>query len=381
MGPGKCEGAGGAHCCGGAAGGGNQGEERDGRQVGPMFGYNVYFNHLEPHVPRWLHRALRRAWRALHSYPRILAYLPAGLRTRTTALLEDISVRLFLGRIRPLPTRLLGPRWRRKGKGIQLDITYSCNLKCYNCNRSCEQDPSNDGMSLGQVRQFLEESRAQRTQWRHIDLLGGEPTAHPQFMEIVKLLLEYRDQYAPQTRVVLWTNGHGERVNRILSQLPPGLEVENTAKTTKFQTTFHTFNVAPVDVKGYAGADFSNACSILTTCGLGVTPYGYYPCAIAGAIDRTFGLNLGRKELPKLDDPMTHELRTFCSLCGLFKPPTGEPLNGPVMSPTWTQAYARSREHPPQLARLPEAPALVQITPAQRPQHAPELADTAAPRA
>jgi hypothetical protein len=216
-------------------------------------------------------------------------------------------------------------------------------------------------MSLGQVRQFLEESRANRIQWRHIDLLGGEPTNHPDFMEIVNLVLEFRDRYSPKTRVVLWTNGYGERVNRILSLLPPGIEVENTAKTTKVQTGFYTFNVAPVDVPGYAGADYSNACSAVTLCGLGVTPYGYYPCAIAGAIDRTFGLNLARAEMPKPDDPMKDELRTFCALCGMFKPPTGEPLKGPVMSPTWVQAYARSHGNPPKLSRLPESHDLVQI--------------------
>ncbi len=327
-----------------------------------MFGYNVYFNHVEPHVPRWVHRSLRSIWRHLQGYRRLESYLPASLRMSVAGLRQNFSTQLFLWRIRPLPTRLLGPRWRRKGRTVQLDITYSCNLKCYNCNRSCEQDPSNDGMSVEQVHQFLEESRANRIQWRRIDVLGGEPTAHPQFMEIIKLLLEYRDQFAPQTRILLWTNGLGDHVNRMLSLLPPGIEVENTAKTTKVQASFQTFNVAPVDLKEYDGAEFSNACPVLTTCGLGVTPYGYYPCAVAGAIDRTFGLNLGRKELPKLTDPMTEELRAFCSRCGLFKPPTGEQLSGPVMSPTWEQAYARSRGNAPKLARLPESSELVQIS-------------------
>ncbi|MFZ0964635.1 MAG: radical SAM protein [Terriglobia bacterium] len=338
-----------------------------------MSGYNVYFNYVEPHVPRWLHRLLRGIWRRLDHGRHFASYLPAGLRRRAAGALESLRTRLFLWRIRPLPTRWLGPRWRRKGDLAQLDITYSCNLKCYNCNRSCEQDPSNDGMSLGQVRQFLEESRANRIQWRNIDLLGGEPTNHPQFLEIVNLLLEYRDKYFPRTRIVVWTNGYGERVNRMLSLLPPGIEVENTAKSTKVQSAFHTFNVAPVDVPGYAGADFSNACSVVTTCGAGVTPYGYYPCAVAGAIDRTFGLNLARKEMPKPGDPMTKELRAFCALCGLFKPPTGEQLNGPVMSPTWVQAYARSRQDPPKLSRLPEAAELVQIGPGNGQPHSSEL--------
>jgi hypothetical protein len=276
--------------------------------------------------------------------------------------LGSLTTRLFLWRIKAFPTRWLGPRWRRKGNIAEIDITYSCNLKCFNCNRSCEQDPSNDGMSVGQVRQFLEEGRANHVQWRHLRILGGEPTSHPQFLEILNLLLEYRDRYFPQTRLILVTNGHGERVNRMLSLVPPGIEVANTAKTTKVQTAFNTFNVAPIDIKEYAGADFSNACPVVSVCGMGVTPYGYYPCAQAGAIDRTFGLNLGRKELPKPGDPMKDELRAFCALCGQFKPPTTEQLDGPVMSPTWAQAYAASHKNPPKLSRLPESHDLVQIS-------------------
>jgi hypothetical protein len=312
-------------------------------------------------VPRWVHGALRRIWRGLHDDRPVESNVSAVLRGRAGDTFGRVSTRLFLWRVKRLPTRLLGPRWRRKGNIAEIDITYSCNLKCYNCNRSCEQDPSNDGMSVGQVRQFLEESRENQIQWRHIRLLGGEPTSHPQFMEILNLVMEYRDKYSPQTRLILVTNGHGDRVNRILSLVPPSVEVENSAKTTKVQTTFSTFNVAPTDVKEYAGADFSNACSAVAVCGMGVTPYGYYPCAVAGAIDRTFGLNLGRKELPKPGDPMTNELRTFCAICGQFKPPTGEQLNGPVMSPTWVQAYARSHQNPPKLSRLRESHDLVQI--------------------
>ena len=327
-----------------------------------MFGYNIYFNLVEPHMPRWLHRSLRAIWRGLRGPLPVEANASEVLQNRAGDVYGHVGSRLFMWRIKALPTRLLGPRWRRRGNIAEIDITYSCNLKCYNCNRSCEQDPSNDGMSVAQVRQFLEEGRANQIQWRHLRILGGEPTSHPQFMEIVKLVLEYRDLYFPKTRVVLVTNGHGERVNRILASLPAGIEVENTAKTTKLQKYFHTFNVAPSDIKGYAGADFSNACSAVSVCGMGVTPYGYYPCAVAGAIDRTFGLNLGRKELPKPGDPMTEELRTFCSLCGMFTPPTTDQVDGPVMSPTWVKAYARSHQNPPKLARLPEFPALVQIT-------------------
>jgi len=255
-------------------------------------------------------------------------------------------------------TAVRGPRYRRSRDEVAMDITYACDLRCYNCNRSCSQDPSDDHMSLGQIRWFLEESRRRQIRWKRIGLLGGEPTCHPQFLEVVDLVVRYRDQFSPDTQVRVVSNGHSDRAKRLLAQLPPGVLVKDTAKSSREQPSFYTFNVAPIDLPDYRAMDFSNACPVAQDCGLGVTPYGYYPCSVAGAIDRTFGFDLGRKALPADRDGMKQELRTFCALCGRFKMHVGGPhdgpLEGPVMSPTWAQAYERSRNDPPRLTRLPE---------------------------
>jgi len=324
-----------------------------------MIGYHSYFKYVEPHTPAWLHRWGELLWRHFHKHHYVEFLLPASLRSRVREASERRRTGLFLWRVKPLPTRLLGRRWPRSGNRVSMDITYSCNLRCYNCSRSCEQAPSNERMSLEQVQHFLEESRASGVRWRRISVAGGEPTNHPQVVEIMNLILDYRARYFPAARVLLNTNGYGERVNKVLSLLPPGVQVKNTAKTTRVQPRFQTFNVAPVDVDGYEGTDFSNGCYVTWLCGLGVTPSGYYPCVVAGGIDRIFGLGLGRKILPRPDDPMIEELRTFCALCGFFKPWTGEPLNGAVVSSTWAQAYARWRQNPPKLSRLAEPTALV----------------------
>lgn len=307
-----------------------------------MTAHDVYVLHIKPRMPKWIHKLAARVGKYLHS--------------------SDYYTRYFLWRIGPSPTRLLGPRWRRARELVEIDITYSCNLRCFNCNRSCEQDPSNDHMSIAQVRQFLEESRAAGNPWKRIHVLGGEPTNHPQFVEIMNLIVEYRDKYSPSTSIELTTNGYGERVSRMLSHVPPSVQINNTSKTTRVQTEFCSFNVAPIDLKEYAAADFVNGCPVTRLDGIGVTPYGYYPCSVAGAIDRSFGLNLGRRNLPKANDSMKQELRAFCALCGHFKLPTWEALTGPIMSPTWVEAYARSHQDPPTLSRLPEHGGLVQIS-------------------
>ncbi len=239
-----------------------------------------------------------------------------------------------------------------------MDITYACDLGCFNCNRSCSQDPSGDHMSIGQVRQFLEESRARQIRWKRIGLLGGEPTCHPQFLEVVDLVVQYRDEFSPETQIRVVTNGYSARTKRLLLQLPADVYVKDSAKCTREQPFFYTFNVAPVDVRDYERVDFYNACPDTQVCGIGVTPYGYYPCGVAGAIDRTFGFDLGRKVLPASDDDMKQELRTFCALCGSFKVHSGESqddsLDGTVMSRAWVEAYERARQSPVRLSRLGE---------------------------
>jgi hypothetical protein len=209
-------------------------------------------------------------------------------------------------------------------------------------------------MTVGQVRHFLEESRVSEIQWSLLEVMGGEPTTHPQFLEIVKLVLEYRDKYFPGARVRVTSNGYGEKVNRLLALLPTGVDVGNNAKTSKVQGYFDTFNVAPIDLDEYAGSDFTNGCWVTQMAGMGVTPYGYYPCAAGGGIDRVFGFNLGRKTLPQPDDDMKEELRRLCAVCGHFKVRAPGALVGPAMSKTWQKAYANLHDNPPKMPRLAE---------------------------
>jgi hypothetical protein len=259
-------------------------------------------------------------------------------------------------RIRPGVTRLLGPQYRRSRDLLEIDITYACNLRCFNCSRSCEQAPGADHLTVAQVRRFVEESVARGVRWRRIRLLGGEPAVHPQFLEIVETLRAWRARHSPRTRLEVCTNGHGARVQRVLARIPADVRVRNTEKTSPVQPDFVSFNVAPVDVPAYAGADYTNGCGIIQHCGMGLTPFGYYPCAPAGGIDRVFGLGLGRLRLPEPDDDMHDDLRRLCRLCGIFKRAQRDgPLRGPVLSPTWTRAYAAWRARPPAVARYPEA--------------------------
>ncbi len=254
-------------------------------------------------------------------------------------------------------TAVLGPQFRPATDLIEIDITFACNLRCFNCDRSCTQAPEGGRMTVEQIQRFVTESREQGRQWRRIRIMGGEPTLHPEFAGILNVLLSWRDEESPGTLLELVTNGYGDRVRRVLERVPAGIRVKNTGKEERFQPKFEPFNLAPSDDGLLRHADFSNGCWITKECGIGLNAYGYYPCAVAGGIDRVFGEDIGRKRLPSPDDPMSDLLRASCARCGHFRNghflPVRErtPVAGEPQSRAWREAYRRYRDGRPVLTR------------------------------
>ncbi|NTX08789.1 MULTISPECIES: radical SAM protein [Myxococcus] len=227
---------------------------------------------------------------------------------------------------------------------IEIDITYLCNLSCFNCNRSVRQAPEALHLPLDGVTAFVEQSLARGKRWRRIRVLGGEPTLHPAFFAIIEELRRYR-RSNPECIIEVVTNGHEEAVRSRLARLPADIWVENSAKTSDVQPTFGPFNLAPVDDPAYRHADFRNGCAIMRDCGMGLTPLGYFPCAVAGGVTRITGEGGGRTELPTDDDEMEDLIERNCRLCGRFRDGHYVPTNiRPTMleermSPSWIALY------------------------------------------
>lgn len=246
-------------------------------------------------------------------------------------------------------TSVLGPQYRRSRSLLELDITYACNLHCYNCNRSVRQAPEKLHLPVEKLRTWVDEWISRGKRWRRIRVLGGEPTVHPQFQEIMVELLRYRE-WSPQTLLEVVTNGYGPEVEARLKELPRDILVENSQKQSVVQPVFGPFNLAPADDQKFQHTDFANACAIASNCGMGLTPMGYYPCALAGGIDRITEDGLGLQTLPADEDDMLPSASNFCRLCGRFRdghyiPPQLRPaLTEEIMSPTWRELYARWRE-------------------------------------
>ncbi len=248
---------------------------------------------------------------------------------------------------RKLLARLFVSRYHVNHQRIILDITFACNLGCYNCNRSCTQAPSEDAMSVDQVRKFVRESVDAERRWSHIQLEGGEPTLHPDLNAIVSVLLQYKWKHSPMTQLILCTNGVG-RSSTISSGLHEEVEVWNSRKQGRLHERFVAFNRAPMDDPRFRKADYSRACHIPSFWGIGLNRHGYYPCSVSGGIDRVFGLDIGRKSLPDSGDPMLMECQAFCRWCGNFMR-FNRIKKREDMSSSWRRAYQSYAAHRPVL--------------------------------
>ena len=245
-------------------------------------------------------------------------------------------------------------------KRIEIDITYNCNLKCINCNRMCKQIPSKEEMSTSQIYRFVEESMNLNIKWDQIRILGGEPTLHTDLNDILHALLSYQSLFSPLTNIILFSNNYGSKVKRVLSKIPNPIFIDKNnidpdfiqykqlqgviianhwTKGPDITNLFVPINDAPIDDDYFKTFDFSKGCKQIYECGIGLTPYGYYPCSVAGAIDRVCGYNLGIK---KLSEYNIKSISKFCSLCGMFKESTGKlyRLDKEIISDSWKNIFS-----------------------------------------
>jgi hypothetical protein len=254
----------------------------------------------------------------------------------------------YFMRVQKPVAALGGPMYERSRHFIELDITYACNLKCFNCNRSCGHAPSDDHLSLEQVRKFTQESIAKKVQWKRIRLLGGEPTLHPHFFDIVEEIRTFRKSHCPEARIEVTTNGLGKRVNDALARLPQDVFANNTAKKSR-DNLFHAFNLAPKDFARYRHADFSCGCWGPEFCGFNLSPYGYYCCGAGAAIDRVFGFDLGRQSLPDPSDSLRDHMGVFCGYCGHFMTTERKLIKTDLMSESWRKGYEAYKTAKPRM--------------------------------
>jgi hypothetical protein len=211
---------------------------------------------------------------------------------------------------------------RQQMRFINLDITEVCNLRCHGCNHYVDSAPSRGAMTLGQVEHFVQESRALKWPWDEIIVMGGEPTAHPDFHAILDEVAKLR-KMLPGLRLKVISNGIGERASYRLSKVKPAwhihrsLDMKNQTRhevidgdRVNFIPEFGNVFLAPIDARRQIAA-----CQIHATCGLVLTRYGYAPCACGGP--RVLGWDIYKRSLSEVTEAWCEEqLKTLCAICG-----------------------------------------------------------------
>jgi hypothetical protein len=209
-------------------------------------------------------------------------------------------------------------------------------------------------VTVSQIRQLVQESIDLDWSWRKWCLIGGEPTVHPDFWEILRTVVEYRDNYNTVLIIQVSTHGAGEKTRETLQRIRtefPDVRIRNSGKVSPIQPDFVAINVAPRDVDSdWAAAHQFGGCWIPRDCGIGFNYAGFYCCAVAGAIDRLCGLDMAIKSLRDVSaDRLTIQYQPFCSMCGHYRPLYENSQN--VTSPSWKLALSAYEKHKPSLGR------------------------------
>jgi hypothetical protein len=233
-------------------------------------------------------------------------------------------------------------------------ITTSCNLKCVNCQAASSQAPADDVMTVEQVQKLVSEAVKLEYFWDRIYLTGGEPTFHPQLLEIIDVIKRYKD-FNPECQIMLETNGAGDKVQSVLNKLPDWVTVfSSNKKEDENGQIFFTYNIAPCDTLEYMLFPcFSKGCIMPANCyGLCASMYGYYPCSPCMNVDRVFGFDVGIKKLDQVSEKaLRKQMNILCRYCGMFRELTGKTVLTAKISRSWKRAFAKYGERKPKLSR------------------------------
>lgn len=251
----------------------------------------------------------------------------------------------------------LGDTWtdlRPTTQKVELNVTYQCPLDCTGCNRgSFLQKPHTPDMTLDDVREFFRQ--ADDLCWKpRITLIGGEPTLHPQFLEILDMCTAWSEH-----RVEIWSNAFAPRAKQLLklarkkgaaiqkdTQKPMGAR-----RGPRSETDYWVLDqcISPADFGITRDACFQHHSVI---CATAVGANGYGPCSLAGGIDALLNVGATTRTLADMFDreKVAALTEAACRHCGSQfmerddKGHTTDVSHLPVrfgvrMSPTWVNAF------------------------------------------
>jgi len=201
-------------------------------------------------------------------------------------------------------------------KSLEIQILLACNWSCVSCDQFSQFSKfawvKKGTMSLEQIAHFCAEMRAGNFYFGRIRLVGGEPTIHPRFGEIVGMLREELIDNGHVAVLEVVTNGsHPEKIKPV-AHLINRVRVSDDNDKQKH----HTANLIATPASlGYQG----KRCNQPEHCGWSLSYYGFAPCSSAGGIMRLRDLmsEHQRTSLPQVKGTEANwpKLQNLCDQC------------------------------------------------------------------
>jgi hypothetical protein len=218
---------------------------------------------------------------------------------------------------------------------VEIALTYVCNVRCANCCTLSTQAKTTrqEDLSLDQIKQFVEESVAANHRWQWIKLHGGEPTLHPNFIEVCEVLAAYKRDHNPGVRLSVCSNGSNPK--KVEAALALGFDPQVSVKVgvnkdaSGNMIDYVRVNESPKDL----GLSASSGCYIARDCGIGFNHQGFWPCAPCAGAARVFDYAPPVEHVADLTADRLKKLYSHCDHCGFA---VSRPRSvSQVTSPTW----------------------------------------------
>jgi len=210
---------------------------------------------------------------------------------------------------------------QEKVRTIHIEITNACNLACSNCTRFVGHHRKPYVMSLDEVRSAI---RSLVNSPCNVGIMGGEPTSHPQFREILQILEEL---IVDKTRRGLWTDGfrydkYREEIERVF--LPQNIVYNSHDEGIEDYHQPLLIHPKDVGLSDDEHAEYVKNCWVQRRWSASITPKGGFFCEVAAAQDMLFD---GPGGYPLTDDwwnrrpvEFQDQVERYCKNCSACIP-------------------------------------------------------------
>jgi len=209
-------------------------------------------------------------------------------------------------------------------KVIQIEVTNACNLKCSNCTRFIGHHKKPFIMGLDMIAKAIDSLEGFPGQ---VGIMGGEPTLHPQFIDICKLV---KDKIKDRRKRELWTNGFkwDEYEDIIYDTFDKDLVTYNDHKDEEVGEHQPLLVAAEdvIDDRELMWRLIGN-CWVQWRWAAAITTKGAFFCEVAAAADMLFdgpgGYPVEKNWWNKNPNEIFDQVKRYCTKCGASIPMPG----------------------------------------------------------